>query len=118
MPKASSLPFYPRFVFTCNDDGKCFSTADLDYLRHIKDADDPHGHDITQFVPGQLLKFTWADNNDQVAIKQYEVEKLEVHQIKYDTDEPTYGMNSNDCIEVAGKSKKHLMEIYVFLKAR
>jgi hypothetical protein len=117
MPKASTLPYYPRFIFTC-DDGKCFSTADLDYLRDIKDADDKYEHDITQFVPGQLLKITWAADNNQTEVKYYEVDRLEVHQIKYDTNEPTVGMNSNDCTVIAGQPKKHLMEIYVFLKAQ
>lgn len=119
MKKASLLPYYPRFIFSCSD-GKCFTTADLDELKHIKDADDVDdgfGRDITQFVPGQRVQFSWLAADDGIEVKVYTVEKIEVHQIKYDLDKETKGMNSNDCSMISGKPKKHMMEIYVFLEA-
>ena len=115
MTKASSLPYYPRFIFNCSD-GKGFSTADLDSLKYVKDSDDKHGDDITQFVPGQRISVTWS-TDDKGEVRSYEVDKIEIHQIKYDLDEPTFGMNSNDVMDVSGKPKKHMMDIYVFLKA-
>ena len=112
MTKASLLPYYPRFIFNCSD-GKCFSTADVDWLKDVKDSD--YEGDITQFVPGQNINITWSVAEGGVEIKSYSVNRVEVHQIKYDLDEPTYGMNSNDTMEVVGREKKHMMEIYVFL---
>ena len=119
MTKASSLPYYPRFIFNCSD-GKCFSTADLDSLEYIRDAEDEedgYSRDITQFVPGQILNISWSAPDAKVEVKSYKVERIEIHQIKYDLDKETKGVNSNDCSVVAGKHKKHMMEIYVFLKA-
>lgn len=114
MTKASALPYYPRFIFNCSD-GRVFSTADVDLLKHVKDADDEYERDITQFVPGQIVNISWAAADNEVEVRSYEVDKIEVHQIKYDLDKPTKGMNSNDCAEISGKEKKHMMEIYVFL---
>lgn len=115
MTKASALPYYPRFIFNCSD-GRCFSTADVDSLAHIKDAHDTYGSNVEQFVPGREVKITWATTAGEPEVKRYTVDKIEIHQIKYDLDAPTYGMNSNDCSQIFGKEKKHMMEIYVFLK--
>lgn len=119
MTKASLLPYYPRFIFSCSD-GKCFTTADLDELKDIKDADDVddgYGYDITQFVPGQRIQISWSAPDNGLEIKTYKVDKIEIHQIKRDLDAETKGMNSNDCWgAVSGRTKKHMMEIYVFLE--
>ena len=113
MTNANALPYYPRFIFSCSD-GNCFSTADLEQLKHIKDAGSEY--DVSSFVPGRKINISWVNDAGQQEIKVYKVDKIEIHQIKYDLDEPTYGMNSNDCSAVFGKEKKWLMEIYVFLE--
>ncbi|MDJ1495020.1 hypothetical protein QNI19_18925 [Cytophagaceae bacterium DM2B3-1] len=113
MTNANSLPYYPRFIFNFSD-GRCFSTADLDWFTYIKDTGDDYP--ITSFVPGRLIDMKWTKENNELDIRTYKVDKIEIHQIKYDLDEPTYGMNSNDCMGVAGKEKKWMMEIYVFLE--
>jgi len=112
MTNASTLPYYPRFIFNC-DDGKCFSTADLDELNYIKEGGTEY--DVTRFVPKQILDISWSNGNGGLETKSYSVGKIEIHQIKRDLDEPTYGVNSNDCTSVYGRDKKWMMEIYVFL---
>lgn len=117
MTKASSLTYYPRFVLTCSD-GQCLATADLDYLlKYVRDAEDNYGGDITQFVPGQILKISWAGVDNEVDVRSYKVDRVEVHQIKSDLDMPTTGDMSDNCRETFGKEKQHMMEVYVFLNA-
>lgn len=112
MTDANLLPYYPRFIFNCNDD-LCFSTADLEEFKYLTE----HKSDskITRFVTGQKVDVKIDDENGAFVIKTYEVRKIDIHQIKYDLDEPTYGFNMNDCTNIQGNPKKHLMEIYVFL---
>ena len=113
MTNANSLPYYPRFIFNC-DDGVCISTGDLDTFEFIKEKGIEYN--ITSFRPGQKIDITLADEEKQ-EIKSYVVEKIEIQQIKYDLDAPTYGLNMNDCTSRIGVAKKWMMEIYVFLKA-
>ena len=112
MKKATELPYYPRFIFNCSDHN-CFSTADVELLEHIKETGSEY--EITRFTRGQSLDITWADEVGNLTLKTYKVREIEIHQIKYDIDEPTYGINLNDCQTVFGKEKKVLMELYIFL---
>ncbi len=112
MNKANNLPYYPRFIFNFND-GLCFSTGDLDELEYIKESGTDY--EITHFFPGQKIDVSWVNENEEPEIRKYEVNKIEVRQIKYDLDEPTYGINMNDCTSIYGKEKKWLMEIYIFM---
>lgn len=112
MTKASELPYYPRFIFNCSDE-QCLSTADLELFEHIKETGSEY--EVTRFKKGQSLDITWVDEQDNPIIKTYIVSEIEIHQIKRDIDEPTYGMNKNDCTAVQGDKKKWLMEIYIFL---
>lgn len=113
MKDANTLPYYPRFILNF-DDGKCFSTGDLDQLQHIKESGINEG--ISQFFPGQIINATWQLENNKLEAISYKVDKIEIRQIKYDLDEPTFGVNENDCYSLFGKEKKWLMEIYVFFK--
>lgn len=108
----NDLLHYPRFIFNCND-GRCLSTGDLEIFSHIKATGS--SYDISSFVPGRNIDITWENENGEQEINTYTVNRIEIHQIKYDLDEPSYGVNSNDCIGVTGKKKKWMMEIYVFL---
>jgi hypothetical protein len=112
MTKANNLPYYPRFIFNCNDN-KCMSTGDLELFKFIKESGTDY--EITRFVPGQKIDISWINENEKVEIKTYTVNKIEIHQIKTDLDKPTYGINSNDCTMISGKEKKWMMEIYIFL---
>ncbi|WP_373396396.1 hypothetical protein V8V91_17035 [Algoriphagus halophilus] len=112
MTLASSLPYYPRFIFNCSDDN-CMSTTDLKQFEHIKETGSEY--EVTRFKKGQSLDITWVDENGNIIVKTYKVSDIEIHQIKRDIDEPTYGMNKNDCTVVQGDKKKWLMEIYIFL---
>jgi hypothetical protein len=113
MMDANSLPYYPRFIFNCND-GRCLTTGDLEIFKHIKEKGSDY--DISRFVPGQRINISWT-NNGEKEVQSYEVKKIEIHQLKHDLDEPTYGTNMNDCTGLAGREKKWMMEIYVFLDA-
>jgi hypothetical protein len=113
MTDANSLPYYPRFIFNCND-GVCISTGDLENFKFIKEKGSEY--DITSFRSGQKIEIS-LDDGDKQEIKSYVVDKIEIQQLKYDLDEPTYGLNRNDCVGRIGKDKKWMMEIYVFLKA-
>lgn len=112
MQNANNLPYYPRFIFNFND-GNCFSTGDLDKFEHIKGSGTDY--EITQFYPGQKIDVKWVNESGEPEIRTYVVDKIEIQQIKYDLDEPTYGINMNDCTTYTGKEKKWIMEIYVFL---
>lgn len=112
MTDANSLPYYPRFIFNCND-GNCLSTADLELFKHIKETGSDY--DISRFVPGQSISISWINDNEEKEVRSYVVNKIEIHQIKHDLDEPTYGTNMNDCTGIFGREKKWMMEIYVFL---
>ncbi len=112
MNKASELPYYPRFIFNCSDE-KCFSTADLDLFKNIKETGNEY--EVSRFKKGQSLDITWLDEHENPVVLTYKVSEIEIHQIKRDIDEPTYGMNLNDCHGVSGNKKKWLMEIYIFL---
>lgn len=89
------------------------STGDLEFFKFIKETGSDY--DITRFTPGQEINISWINENEEQEIKTYKVNRVEIHQIKYDLDEPTYGINSNDCMGIAGKEKKWMMEIYIFL---
>lgn len=112
MTDANLLPYYPRFIFNFSD-GNCFSTGDLTEFQFIKEH--KTDYEISRFIPGQKIDFTWEDENENSIIKTYTVNKIQVQQIKYDLDEPTYGINLNDCGVISGEKKKWLMEIYVYL---
>lgn len=112
MTETNNLPYYPRFILNC-DDGNCMSTGDLEMFKFIKEAN--NNYEITRFTPGQLIQISWSNENDEPQPQIYKVEKIEIHQIKYDLDEPTYGINTNDCTGIVGKEKKWMMDIYVFL---
>lgn len=112
MTVTNSLPYYPRFIFNCND-GNCLTTGDLELFKFIKEKGSDY--DITRFKTGEQINISWVNDNDETEVKTYIIDHIDIHQIKYDLDEPTYGMNSNDCTGLAGKEKKWMMEIYVFL---
>ena len=112
MTDSNSLPYYPRFIFNFSDD-KCFSTGDLDEFEYIKEH--KQDYKISRFVPGQKVDVTFVNENNESEVGTYSVNRIEIHQIKYDLDEPTYGFNMNDCTSIFGKEKKWLMEIYVYL---
>ena len=113
MQKAGDLPYYPRFILNCSD-GNCFTTADIDEFEYVKEVGTDY--DLSRFKINQKLEIQWVDDNDEQLLKKYKVSNIEIHQIKRDIDEPTYGMNMNDCSGgIAGRRKKHLMEIYIFL---
>ena len=114
MIDSSALPYYPRFIFNC-DDGNCMSTADLEFFEHIKETSSDYN--ISRFVPGQGIDIAWINDREEREVRSYRVKKIEIHQIKYDLDEPTYGLNSNDCTQIFGREKKYMMEIYVFLES-
>ncbi|MCF1192508.1 hypothetical protein LRR18_13010 [Mangrovimonas sp. AS39] len=115
MTKTNDLPYYPRFIFNCSD-GNCLSTGDLELFDFIKETGSEF--EITAFKPGQSLDITWVDENEDQIIKTYIVNRIQINQIKYDLDEPTFGINSNDCTAIQGKEKKWMMEIYIFLDAK
>lgn len=112
MTKASNLPYYPRFIFN-GSDGNRFSTADLELFDYLKETGSEYK--ISRFKKGQSIDVTIASEDGETIIKTYKVSDIEIQQIKYDIDEPTYGFNMNDCQSVDGSEKKWLMEIYVFL---
>lgn len=72
-------------------------------------------YDISRFKKGQKIDIDIASERGETIVKTYIVSEIEIHQIKYDIDEPTYGLNKNDCLSVDGAKKKWLMEIYIFL---
>ena len=113
MNKVNNLAYYPRFIFNFND-GFCFSTGDLEELENIKESGKTD-YKIARFFPEQKIDVMCINKNDVQEIRKYVVNKLEIKQIKYNLDEPTYGINMNDCTSIYGKEKKWLMEIYVFL---
>lgn len=114
MTDVNLLPYYPRFIFNCND-GMCLSTGDVELLDQLKEAG--NGYPISRFVSGQRVRICWKTEIGGQDVRTYVVNKIEIHQIKRDLDEPTYGTNSNDCIVNSGRDKNWLMEIYVFLDA-
>ena len=114
MDKASLLPYYPRFIFKFGEND-CFSTADLDMFKFIKEVIDGKEYDVTRFIIGQIINVTVANKDGSTEVKKYRVKKVEIQQIKDDLDAPTYGINLEDCPTIFGKEKKWLMEIYIFL---
>ncbi|WP_338815680.1 hypothetical protein V9L05_21840 (plasmid) [Bernardetia sp. Wsw4-3y2] len=111
MTNANSLPYYPRFIFSCND-GKYFSTGDLDFFKFVKKRD--RTYDITSFSSGDEVDIYWENDDGKTEVIAYTVDHIDIHQIKRDIDEPTKGLNMNDCT-LFGKEKKWIMEIYIFL---
>lgn len=110
--KASKLPYYPRFIFNCSD-GNRFSTADIELFKFIKESGTDNK--VSRFKKGQKIDVSTTIGNVEAEVKTYRVSEIEIQQIKYDTDEPTYGFNKNDSPSVSGNKKDWLMEIYVFL---
>ncbi|RYE18308.1 MAG: hypothetical protein EOP45_14345 [Sphingobacteriaceae bacterium] len=112
MNHANALPYYPRFVFNCSN-GECLSTGDLEFFESIKDLNS--SYDITSFVPGEKINIYWPIENSEPEIKTYLINRIEIHQIKYDLDKAVKGENSNDCKLIYGREKKWLMDVYIFL---
>ena len=112
MKEANKLPYYPRFIFNFSD-GHCLSTADLDLFRFIKESGSEHK--ISRFKKGQKIDVHIEGDYRKKVIKTYIVTEIEIQEIKYDIDEPTYGINKNDCLSVEGVKKKWIMDIYIFL---
>jgi hypothetical protein len=114
MTDANLLPYYPRFILNCSD-GKCLSTGDLDIFKFITESSSDYN--ISRFYPGQRINIAWENGAGEKEIKSYELKSIEVQEIKYDLDAPSYGLNSNDCMGLHGIEKKWMMEIYIFLDA-
>jgi hypothetical protein len=107
----NDLQYYPRFVFNCSD-GKCFSTDDLALL---KDINIPHINKIDQFRTGEEISIKWSDIDEP---KQYIILKIDIRDIRYDSDEKLYGFHEDDCSAIStDKDKFHLMSIFIFLEA-
>lgn len=115
MTKANNLPYYPRFIFNCSD-GYAFSTGDLEIFKLIKETG--KDYEVTSFRQGQSLNITQIDENNEKVVKTYVVNRIQVNRIKYDLDEPDYGINLDDSTSIQGKKKKWLMEIFVYLDAK
>lgn len=108
--KIDDLQHYPRFVFSCSD-GRCYSTAELKGLKYIKreHIDSP----IDAFYTGEIITIIWDTDPTPV---RYKVDKIDVRDIRYHTDEKLYGIHGDDCSVIQGKEKFHLMSIFVFLE--
>lgn len=107
--KTNDLDHYPRFIFNCSD-GRCLSTADLDFLKHFSKDDQPTN--INSFNIDDIINIKWADLDGHL---DYKVSKIEIKEIMYDTSEQILGMNKDDFNPVIGKDKFWLMGLYIFL---
>ncbi|MGJ1418294.1 hypothetical protein ACR79T_01625 [Sphingobacterium spiritivorum] len=109
--KINELQHYPRFVFNCSD-GRCYSTADLDGLMYIKreNLDAP----VDAFNTGETVSIVWDTEPNPI---KYVIKKIDIRDIRYDTNENLYGIYEDDCTGVYGKEKFHLLSIFIFLEA-
>lgn len=114
MNEIENLSYYPKFIFNTSD-GKAFSTTSLDTFKHLKEIG--RNNKINRFVKGQNINITTTDESDNIEVKLYEVTKIEIQNIKYEINEPDYGVNMNDSL-TEDKEKKILMEIYIFLELK
>lgn len=107
--KINDLKHYPRFVFNFPD--KCFSTCDLDEFKHIKNDD--HDFKVNSFKTGEIIKIKRDDKSE---ISEYRISKIDIRDIRYDTEEKLYGVWEDDCTTISGKEKFELMAIFIFLE--
>lgn len=107
--KVNDLQHYPRFVFNCSD-GKCFSTADLDSLEFFRNSEQETK--VNSFQTDAEISILWDSNPNPI---KYRITKIDVRDLRYDTDEKLYGIYSDDCSHTYGKEKFELMSIFIFL---
>ena len=108
--KINDLKHYPRFVIS-RPDGKCFSTLDLDELKYMNNDD--HDSKINSFRTGEIIKVKWNDKNETL---RYKIQKIDIRDLRYDTEEPLYGAWEDDCTSLSGMEKIELMAIFIFLE--
>lgn len=77
---------YPRFVFNTSDN-ICFSTADLDELKFFTHI--PDNHKIKSFCTGEIIQILWKHIKYPI---KYRISKIDIRDIRYDTEEKLYGI--------------------------
>ena len=108
MKHVNDLSYCPRFILKTSE-GLSFSTNNLKIFEFVKDV--KSGKKVNHFKNGQEISIIFENES----INKYVVTGIEIQQIKYNLDEPNYGINFNDS-ELIDDSKITTMEIYVFLE--
>ncbi|WP_282133019.1 hypothetical protein [Cellulophaga baltica] len=105
--KISQLSHYPNFVFLSTNSEDCFSTTDVEMLKHIKNANS--SNDISSIEIGDEIYFSPAKDI------RYRVENIKILKLWDDTDNFKYGIDTSNCIQ-QGELKEQLFKILVEIK--
>ena len=105
--KISELACYPNFVFLGVNSDKCFSTTDVEILKHVKYS----GSDrvVDSFEIGDKIYF------DPDVDKLYEIKNIKLNGVTDDTDRFKYGIDLNNC-SMQGDKKEILFKIQIDIK--
>lgn len=106
----NDLEYYPRFVFKCPD-GKVISTADLDVFKNISHEYWHSG--IYFFKTGDVINILRDDRKHPYSYKIY---KIDIVDIKSDSDTTIKGMDATGSSEFVGKNKIIIMTINIELE--
>lgn len=108
--KLSNIPFFVKFIFSCENCNDCFSTTDSEMLKYI--VYESTGKPINDLRIGQIIQFEPLDENE----KKYKIIDIIIRHLFEDTDTHKYGFDSQDCTESQGETKEWLFSILIKLE--
>lgn len=108
--KLKDIPFFVKFIFSCDNCEDCFSTTDSEMLKFV--VNESSGEPISGLKIGQVLQFEPIDENPN----KYKVIDIIIRHLFNDTDSHKYGFDSQDCTTSQGENKEWLFSLLIKLK--
>ncbi len=108
--KLKDIPYFVKFIFSCDDCEDCFSITDSEMLKFV--IDESSREPIHELKIGQVLQFELIDENP----KKYKVIDIIIRHLFDDTDSHKYGLDSQDCTSSQGENKEWLFSLLIKLE--
>ncbi|OJX49862.1 MAG: hypothetical protein BGO88_08920 [Flavobacterium sp. 38-13] len=105
--KLIDIPYYVKFIFSCDSNDECFSTTDSEMMKFIVNASNKES--ISRLEIGQKIQFEPIARNPKV----YEITNITIRHLFDDTDSHKYGFDSEDCEYNQGENKEWLFSILI-----
>ena len=110
--KLIDIPYYVKFIFSCDSNDECFSTTDSEMMKFIVNASNKEP--ISRLEIGQKIQFEPITENQNV----YAITNIIIRHLFEDTDSHKYGMDSEDCLYTQGEQKEWLFSILIKTEIR
>jgi hypothetical protein len=108
--KLADIPYFVKFIFSCENCDDCFSTTDSEMMKYV--INESTGKPVIGLKIGQVLQFEPIDEN----LKKYKIQDIIIRHLFDDTDGLKYGFDSQDCVSSQGEPKEWLFSILIKLE--